>query len=1159
MKKVLSLVLALCMMLAIVPVVQADEPFEISLNGEWDFKYYENAKDVPEDVTKIAFEDKIQVPGAMELKGYGYPSYYYEEVTGWGMPEDDGVRSAGVYKLDFSSQVGYSCLLCFDNVRDDLTVYINGEKAGESKNGSVGSVMEVPVKKGTNTIVCVVKRDNSGINKKDDFALSGLLGNVTLTNGIAYKNAKGAVEVKDNTLTIEGKKVVLKGVKYTPTHPESGNSLTNEQIDKDLELIKEYGFNTVWVSAAPEYFYAKAEKLGLYVIDEANVNLSYADRDMETAKARIKAMIEKHSYSSVIMWSVGSGEGNSKALIDYVKELDNRPVAQEVNFAPDFKVFGNTGGMSDWVKTLGDGNVGGFVDEFADKELYYTQNAYLFDVKDTVTGETVTVDGEVENYKGEQYLGDASFVRNLGKMDKYTIVTELSAVEGDRVIFESGNVKFEVRGGRARFNVGNARARADVSEGKVAAVYRDGEIQIFVNNGFAENAQADAKLEGEYKIGGGETAIKYVEIYNDALTLDELLEGADKSKLISRVAFDDIDIKEDKSYSFLAYGGDFGDNPNSYYKCLTGIFSSTREPHPEAEAFKALFENKERDELETFYGYSPMHNDLVKPAETENGFVFEASDNKFIIDREGRIISITEKGNELLTGAIYPTFVRENTLNEYEMGVENEDRWKAVSAEVKGAALYVTLKSLVTEANATIKYAMFNHGFLYVSTQAEFADEAVSPTFIGFRGTGKFDEVEWYGYETSSYPDRKASGEVDLFRKAVSDMGDNYAVPQENGNKEVSEVGLMSKTGNLVFKPASEYDILYCQVLDYSPGAMNNADHNEDVQKDGNTYFRIGGFIKGLSGDNKYALNENVYGYNFFIGTDLGMEKVDPVREIFIDGEELTAFAPHIETYVYRTNKGVKVDGAVQDDKKAVIGDYTVYFAPATEYMSDMAPVEKSAEIAKDKDFNGNVIAMSNDMWSAATVYDKGISLKNGSVTYDVSAMTSHTFNAVVGKTSVDWRRMGGGFDRNMFNAAVNVTIALDGVVVEEIKDISMRGGLKAVNIDVSDAKEMTITVKGNGMAPQFEDAVIANAAFVPRGPIVVNFEKADGKATITVLNTDEEYVDVVLTSAENGIITTEAASMGKGLYRTVEVEAGEKAFVKAYVTGIGEIVISNE
>ena len=1141
------------MMLTVVPVVQAEAFYDVSLDGEWGFKYYANSNEVPKDVAGIVFEDKIQVPGAMEMQGYGYPSYFYEEMTGWGMTEDDGVRSAGVYKTEFKC-TGENYLV-FESVEDNLTVYLNGEKLVDSRNGEMGTAVKFEGK-GDNEIICVVERNNSGINKKDDFNLSGFMGSVYVTKSITVEKASKKVEIKDNKLVIDGKAVVLKGVKYTPTHPEAGNSITDGQIKKDLELIKEYGFNAVWVSGAPDALYVEAENLGLYVIDEANVNLAYADRDMEAAKARVEEMVERHfGYKSIIMWSVGSGEGGQN-LINSVKELDNRPVAQEVNFAPDFKVFGNTGGMSDWVDSLGDGNVGGFVDEFADKELYYTQNAYLFDVKDTVTGETVTVDGEVENYMGVQYLGDATFVRNIDKMDNYTIVTELSAVDGDRVIFESGNVKFEVRGGRARFNVGDARARADVYEGKIAAVYRDGEIQIFVNDGFKENAQADATVEGEYKIGGGETAIKYVEIYNDALTLDELLEGADEKKLISRVAFEDISIKEDKSYTFLAYGGDFGDNPNSYYKCLTGIFSSTREPHPEAEALKQLLAEKSVIGMATVSAISAEDAKKVTPAEDGTGVVWSADKFEVQVGFDGKITSYVSDGKELLTDAMYPTVLREKTLSEYEMGIEQEERWRALSHRVEEDVLYVEVMSTVTDGKLCLAYYMTEDGSMHVSMQSQFAEDSNKPTFIGFRGAGNFEKAEWVGKELSSYPDRESHGATTLYSLDVADMEDNYTIAQENGNKAALKATLTGADGKVLSFGAGLKSFNF-QAHNYSPYALDEAERSIDIKKEDKAYFRVGGYIAGLGENSKYKLNNNIYGFDFTImpfDADYVYHYGAPLSIKAEGNKEFTDFTHSVKTYVYKTNKGVEVTGAVQDEKKAVVGDYTIYFAPDTEYMSDMAPLEKKAEMALDGDFNGNKLAVRGNGWDPGVTYDKGIVLKNGSVTYDVTNFNDHVFNAVIGKMDFDWRRMGGGFDRNMFNASVDVTIALDGEVVEEVKDVSMRGGSKAVSIDVSKAKAMTITVKGNGAAPSYEDAVIANAAFVPNGPVIVNFEKLDGKATITVLNTDEEYVDVVLTGIENGVVTTEAVSMGKGLYRTVEVKAGENAVVKAYITGIGEV-----
>ena len=139
MKKVLSFVIVLCMMLALAPGAGAielelnNESICVFIDGEWDFKYYANANEVPKDVTGIEFKDKIQVPGAMELQGYGYPSYYYEEVTGWDMPEDDGVRSAGVYRTVIDvphTPLNEYRYIVFDKVRDDITVYLDGEKIG---------------------------------------------------------------------------------------------------------------------------------------------------------------------------------------------------------------------------------------------------------------------------------------------------------------------------------------------------------------------------------------------------------------------------------------------------------------------------------------------------------------------------------------------------------------------------------------------------------------------------------------------------------------------------------------------------------------------------------------------------------------------------------------------------------------------------------------------------------------------------------------------------------------------------------------------------------------------------------------------------------------------------------------------------------------------
>lgn len=1167
MKKLLSTVLAMCMLAAILPTVSfAEERNVILLDGEWNFKFYSDEALVPNETEKVDFEDKIIVPGAMELQGYGTPSYYYEEMTGWGMAEDDGVRSVGLYMTQFDLKKDWNGELVFDAFRDELTVYVDYEKMGESKNGAAGDCFKTELKKGKHTLICVVKRNNSGINKNDDFALSGLTGSVYLTEGTEEQADARSVKIENGKLMLDGKECVLKGVYYTPTAPEGGNTMTNERIEEDVKLIKEYGFNAVWTSCAPDYFYERAEKEGLYVIDEVNVNLEYADREGDSVEKRIQQIVKRHKkYNCIIMWSVGRGDASRvERFIKELKSLDNRPVAQEAVFAEDFEVFGNTGGMEDWLKTLGEGNVGGFMDEFADKELYYTKRKYDFCVTDLITKEKLTLEGEISNYNGVDMLAKGEYERKTDERDAFTVLSYISNADSDRVIFESldGKIKLETKNYMIRLTADGNTIDADGGEGKVAIVYADGEVGLFTSRSFKGNAECDAVLKDGYKVGAGngKTLIEYVKIYDKALTIDELVEMTAEDSCVSSVRFDDVEIIKDKSYEFLAYGGDFGDNPNSYYKCLTGIFTSTREPHPEAKAFKALLkgEYEEKSSLTN----SVTESKKAEPTALTDKAVFKAAGTEITVDFDGSIKSIKKNGEEMLSDAMVPILHRDNTLREYELGVENREAWKAGKTEIVDNTLFVELISTVTDGKIYLAYTMYESGAMTVSMQARFADGATSPTFVGFSGAGNFDTAEWIGSGESSYPDRPMAGKTESFQKSIGEMGDNYSVPQENGNRSASSVTLSDKNGQtLNFSAVNGQRPLQFRVLDYSSDVMYEAEHDEEIQHEDKAYFRIGGHIAGLGDNSEYKLTENEYGFDFVIDTADGKMPKQDVTAVYIDGEVYEAFASGVKDYVYRTNKKVNVtadgENVIQDDKKAVIGDYTVYFAPNEEYLSDMEVKENTAEIALDTDFNKNKINMrANSYWEPSVSYDKGVTVRNGSVVYDVSHMNNHVFTAVVGKNDFDWRSYGG-FDRNMFEASCDVEIILDGRVAEKISDVSMRSASREISIDVSDAETMEIRVTGSGRAPRFEDAVFADASFVPKGPVIVNFEKKDGKARITVLNTDEDCVDVILTVTEGTEVSACGCKIKKGLYGTSEADAGSDATVKAYVTGVGEISLN--
>lgn len=1138
MKRFFAVSAALVMILSFVPALAAEVKC-ISLDGVWDFAFYNSYED-----TKNGKTGKIAVPGAIELQGYGEAGYYFEERAYWGMPEDDGVHTVGVYSRSFTCEKR-KLFLVFDRVRGNLAVFLNGEKIGESVNTEAGSVFEVETKKGENDIAVYVERDMSGMNKSDNFALSGLVGSVYLSESEPYFPPQSReVKIENNALYIDGEKTVLKGVRYTPTHPETGDAMEDEQIEEDLSLIKEYGFNAVWTSEAPDCFYEKAEEKGLYVIDEVNVYLPEAD---EGAVLRAEETVKRHRrFKSVIMWSQGSGEGSVREIAEAIEREDERPVVQNVNlFADDFEVFGSTGGFEDWFKTLGEGNIGGFIKEFADKELYWTKHVYDFDVLDTAGKNKISVSGEIKYIGGVPMLGEAEFSDETEESDRFTVLSYVSTPDGDREIFSSadGSLKLEVKNGRASMTVNGKSAECALEEGMIALVYADGEAQLFAGHSFKAILQTPAHIGGGFSVGAGDgdTAIKFVKIYDNNLTLDELLTGEFGAREVNSVSFENIEIKKDNSYKFLAYGGDFGDGTNSYYKSLKGLFSSLREPHPEAEEVKALLlGNATRDEeIRT-----PAKDSASSQVIISDGKAYLTAENaSAVINSAGEIESFVTNGAEQLAEPFRPETARVGTLAEYERGVYfDAARFNTKTFGIENGSVHVELIS-AAGGRLEIYYTLKNDGALRISVQSQFGRDADKPTFIGFVGKTDYTKAVWYGRgEGSSYPDRRNSGQYGWFQSDVKDLPDNYSVPQENGNREAYTFVLKGENGGALSFVSGE--ALEVTALPYSFEAAEYEDHDENLEVENASYVRVGGYIAGLSENEKYKLNSDLYGFTFeMVGGEYGfVAEGSAVKAALGLGEE---FARDVKKYVLRSAEArepVTEDG------------YTVYYAREDAYLSDMRETGIKGEVEKK-----DTVTLSGSRFIGETdqTYKNAVAMKSGSeIEYDVSGFESGVFMAVIGKNAVMMNMGRGGFNRAMFDASADVEIYLDGQLCAEERGISLFSGRRNIALDITGASKLKIAVRGSGAdSAQFEDAVLADAKIAPKGPVILDFSRSGENVSITVLNTDAESVDIILTANDSGKVDCVSASISNGLYRTLTLyDVGENADVEAVISGAGRI-----
>jgi len=173
-----------------------------SLNGVWDFSWYADISEVPTNAKPEKW-DKIDVPSAWQMQGYGQPIY-----TNITYPFDknppfiagENGNSVGVYQKEFrvDSLDEKEIFLRFESVSSAFYLWINDQKVGYSQDSWTPAEFDIStyVKKGKNTLRMQVIRwcDGSYLEDQDGWRMSGIFRDVFLIQ-------KNQVHLKDYFVT----------------------------------------------------------------------------------------------------------------------------------------------------------------------------------------------------------------------------------------------------------------------------------------------------------------------------------------------------------------------------------------------------------------------------------------------------------------------------------------------------------------------------------------------------------------------------------------------------------------------------------------------------------------------------------------------------------------------------------------------------------------------------------------------------------------------------------------------------------------------------------------------------------------------------------------------------------------------------------------------
>ena len=688
-------------------------------------------------------------------------------------------------------------------------------------------------------------------------------------------------EMKDGIMTLNGKRIVFKGVNRHEFSSVSGRHVSEEELRKDLKTMKQNNINAIRTCHYPDasLIYQLCDEYGIYMIDETNLE-SHGSWDVaeftkdytyvvphdkpewwDMMLDRANSMYQRDkNHAAILIWSCGNESFGGKDIFEmsqfFHKEDPTRLVHYE-GLCHDRR-YNDTSDMESQMYPSVEA-IKEFLAKDSSKPFICCEYTHAMGNSCGAMHKYTDLTDTEPKYQGG-FIWDY-IDQSIYKKDRYG--KEFQAYGGD---FGERPTDYNFSGNGIAYG-GNRDASPKMQEVKfnyqnITAEVSADSVKVINKNLFVSTDIFDCKVT----VAKNGKVIHKASLATAVAPLSEetyVLPLAKEEKPGEYTVTVSFHLKEDKAWAEAGHEVAFGqyvyqvEEPKKTCPEGVKVIRSTHNIGVRGAHFEVLFSVLNGGLVSYKYAGKEMIEAIPKPnfwrAPTDN----DCGNLMGMRYGQWKLASMYLSHKDFRKGAYGPANMPEVEVNEKTVKVT-----------------YTYLMPTTPLSECRLSYEVFGDGRVKTTLAYDPVKELGDMPEFGviFKFNADYDRVEWYGLgEAETYSDRKKGAKLGIYSNRVADNIAKYMVPQECGAKEeVRWAKVIDRKGRgMLFEMDENNGPMMFSALPYTPHEMENAMHPYELPEIHYTVVRVAKGQMGIGGDDSWGARTHE---EYLLKTDKKME-----------------------------------------------------------------------------------------------------------------------------------------------------------------------------------------------------------------------------------------------------------------------------------------------